>query len=272
MDRGDDGADPGAADEGAAWSGRDGPGGGGADPDRGPDRPGDGSQSGDDEGPPLTLGRVLRAEEGVAVFVREAVTSAVAVLAVGALLFAVSGVWPPLVAVESGSMQPHLQRGDLVFVMDEQRFAPDYATRETGVVTYQVGREHGYRSFGSYGDVIVYHPNGNPDRKPIIHRARFWVEEGENWLSEANSSYVSGSTCASVANCPAPNAGFMTKGDNPVTNDYYDQTAGLSRPVKPSWIEGTAEVSIPWLGYVRLTFAEVRAGHQAPLLGLAGAA
>lgn len=241
-------------------------------PPVGSDRDGN-ENGGEDSGTVRTvLSRILHADEGLAVFVREVVTSALAVLAVGALLFAISGVWPPLVAVESGSMQPHLQRGDLVFVMDEDRFAPEYATKHTGVVTYQVGKKHGYRSFGSYGDVIVYHPNGNPDRKPIIHRARFWVEEGENWLEEANSSYVSGSTCAAVPNCPAPNAGFMTKGDNPVTNDYYDQTAGLSRPVKPAWIEGTAEISIPWLGYVRLTFAEVRAGHQAPLLGIARAA
>lgn len=33
---------------------------------------------------------------------------------VAATLFAVSGVWPPMVAVESGSMAPSLRTGDLV--------------------------------------------------------------------------------------------------------------------------------------------------------------
>ena len=46
------------------------------------------------------------------------------VFLVGAVLFAVAGVWPPVVAVESASMQPNLDRGDLVFVTG---VAPDGA-------------------------------------------------------------------------------------------------------------------------------------------------
>jgi len=38
-----------------------------------------------------------------------------------------------------------------------------------------------------------------------------------------------------------------------VTNDYYDQVKGISEPVRPSWIKGTAEYRIPYLGWVRLT-------------------
>lgn len=47
-------------------------------------------------------------------FARDALSTVAVVVAVGAVLFAVSGVWPPMVAVESGSMQPTLERGDLV--------------------------------------------------------------------------------------------------------------------------------------------------------------
>lgn len=217
------------------------------------------------DGPVAAIRWLFATDHGAVVFAREVLLSALAVAAVGMLLFAISGVWPPMVAVESGSMEPHMERGDLVFVMEETRLAPDYATGETGVVPYQVGIETDYQSFGSYGDVIVYHPNGDPARKPVIHRTRFWVEEGENWYERANPDYVEGDDCSGIPNCPAPHAGFITKGDNPETNDYYDQTRGISEPVKPAWIEGTAEIKIPWLGWVRLTFAEARAASLAAL-------
>ncbi|MFB6117417.1 S26 family signal peptidase [Halosegnis sp.] len=191
-------------------------------------------------------------EHPAVVYVREVTTSVAAVLAVGLLLFAVSGVWPPMVAVESGSMEPNMGVGELVFVMDEQRLKPDAAHANTGVVTYQAGREAGYRKFSSYGDVIIYRPD-NRSGTPVIHRARFWVAEGENWYDKAEPAHIGNAdSCAELRNCPAPHAGFVTKGDNPATNGEYDQVTGLSEPVKPSWIVGTAEFGIPGLGYVKL--------------------
>lgn len=198
-------------------------------------------------------------------FVREVLSSAGVVLLVGLVLFGVSGVWPPLVAVESGSMEPHLHRGDLVFVMDASRFVPDAAVEGTGVVTYQNARAVEYRTFGDYGDVIVFDPpaDGGP---PIIHRARFWVDEGENWYDRANPKYIRADRCGDspdrhLQNCPAPHGGFITLGD---ANPVYDQVSGISGPVKPSWVKGTAEVRIPYLGYVRLKYSEFVAGFVAP--------
>ena len=196
----------------------------------------------------------LHTDNDVVLFLREAGSSALAVGMVGMLLFAVSGVWPPLVAVESGSMQPNMEKGDLVFVMEEHRFSPEYATGETGVVTARTGTDQNFRKFGGPGDVIVYQPDGNDRQTPVIHRVRFWVNDGENWYAKADERYVAGAdNCEELRNCPAPHAGFITKGDNAVTNDYYDQAKGISEPVKPSWVEGTAEYRIPWLGWVRLT-------------------
>jgi len=197
----------------------------------------------------------LRTEQPTVAFVREVVGSVLGVVLVGLLLFAISGIWPPMVAVESGSMQPHMYRGDLVFIMEPHRLSPSYATDGTGVVTYQVAAAHdGYRKFGDYGDVIVYRANGG-DGTPVIHRARFWVSKGENWVPRANPNYLPARTCSVVPNCPAPHAGFITKGDH---NDRYDQVAGISGPVRPSWVKGTAEFRIPWLGYVRLYFSELQ--------------
>ena len=207
------------------------------------------------KGPKGWLRWFLTTERSGPRFVRDFVSSVLAVLLVGALLFGVSGVWPPMVAVESGSMEPHMHRGDLVFVMDEHRLVPQRATGDTGVVTYRSAAEGTYRQFGDFGDVIVYRPDGGGGT-PIIHRARFWVNQSENWYSKADPAWVTGGTCDEIANCPAPHAGFITKGDN---NGLYDQVSGISGPVRPRWIRGTAEVRIPWLGDVRLHFVSIRA-------------
>ncbi len=193
--------------------------------------------------------------------IRDIGSSVLTVALIGLVLFAVSGVWPPLVAVESGSMEPHMHKNDLVFIVDEHRYAPGGAIDGTGVVTHQQAmRNEGYWSFGDYGNVIVYQPYGSDRRTPIIHRAMFYVEDGENWYDRANKSYLDGAdSCGEIANnaCPAPYAGFITKGDNQVTNDHYDQIGGQSNIVRPEWIQGKAKVRIPFLGWVRLQFAQL---------------
>ena len=185
--------------------------------------------------------------EGVT-FLREIATSVIYVSLIGLLLFGVSGVWPPMVAVESGSMQPHMSKGDLVVVSEPGRYAPEGAYGETGVLPYTHARQTKYTKFGSSGSVVVYSP---PDEAgpPIIHRARFRVEEGENWYDRADSEYINADNCRELLHCPAPHSGFITKGDN---NAGYDQSLGLSPPVKPAWIVGIAHVRVPYLGCVRL--------------------
>ena len=199
------------------------------------------------------LDRFLHDDHGPFLFLREVLSSVGAVVAVGLVLFAVSGVWPPMVAVESGSMEPHMTRGDLVFITNEGRYMPNDATFEdTGVVTAARGEEVGYRSFGGYGSVVVYDSPGRFG-PPIIHRARFWVEGGENWYDEANPEYLNADNCQELSNCPAPHAGFITKGD---ANPSYDQAMDISKPVKPEWINGVARVKVPFLGWIRLLFSE----------------
>ena len=201
---------------------------------------------------------VILTDQPTVEFLREVFVSVLGVVLVGALLFGASGIWPPMVAVESGSMEPHMYRGDLVFVMEEHRLSPEFAVGSTGVVTHQVAADRDtYRKFGNYGDVIVFEANGGR-ATPVIHRAMFWVDDGENWASRADPAYVSSTNCDDLPNCPAPHAGFVTKGDN---NDRYDQVAGITGPVRPAWVRGTAEFRIPWLGYVRLSFTDVNPGR-----------
>lgn len=203
------------------------------------------------------LGRFLTAESGALMFLREVLSSAGAVVAVGLLLFAVSGVWPPMVAVESGSMEPHMSKGDLVFITEPGQLAPDdrLTHGNTGVVTYRAGAGAGYETFGSYGSVVVYEPPAGQG-PPIIHRTRFYVESGENWYDRADEDHVDADSCEALANCPAPHGGFITKGD---ANARYDQANGISAagPVKPSWVVGVGRVRVPYLGWIRLSVSGV---------------
>ncbi|MCL7413101.1 MAG: signal peptidase I [ANME-2 cluster archaeon] len=133
----------------------------------------------------------------------------------------------PAVAVESGSMLPNIGIGDVVLIQSIDR---------TEIISYTQGSASGYKSFDNYGDVILYHKFGNTTYTPIIHRAMYWVDEGEPmWIGGP----------------PAPHAGYITKGDN---NRDIDQVASTSRlqPVKKEWIIGVARWHIPWVGYLSL--------------------
>ena len=211
----------------------------------------------------------LRTNNTVVVTIRDVAVSVAVVGLVALLLLGVSGVWPPLVAVESGSMEPNIKAGDLVFVTAPDRFVAEGATGDTGIVTAQDGADRGHESFGGPGDVIVFEPNGDPHATPIIHRAEFWVEEGDNWVEDrADPAYLTESSCEANAHCPAPHDGFVTKGD---ANAQYDQSAGGadSAVVAPEWVVGSAEWRIPWLGQVRLTVDAIL-GHSAPIQVLEG--
>ncbi|MDP2767423.1 MAG: S26 family signal peptidase [Candidatus Methanoperedens sp.] len=141
------------------------------------------------------------------------------------------GLYSPMVAVESGSMIPHIQIGDIIFVEGIDR---------TQIITYEKGKEMGYSSFDDYGDVILYRPYGREGVTPIIHRARYYVDMGEPMWA---------------GGLPAPHAGYITKGDNTKTNPAYDQQGSISylQPVKKEWVIGVARFyRVPVLGYVSL--------------------
>jgi len=98
-------------------------------------------------------------------------------------LYLLCGTWPAVVTIESESMVPHMNVGDLVVLVQKDRFGELQAWNEA--------KTTGYQKFGDYGDVIIYRPNGIADfwssvgvlplsqQHPIIHRAMTWVDEGE---------------------------------------------------------------------------------------------
>lgn len=206
----------------------------------------------------------LNSDDGAVVVTRDIASSVAIVAVIGLLLFGISGVWPPLVAVESGSMEPNMERGDLIFIVDDDRFVGDDPIEGTGIVTAESGLENGHERFGESGDVIIFRPDGDDHRTPVIHRAHFWVEEDENWIDRADEDFVGDATCDDVQTCPANHAGFVTKGD---ANSGYDQYQSGARTdvVKDEWVTGKAIVRIPWLGHIRLIFDTILGGMFVPL-------
>ena len=183
---------------------------------------------------------------------RDLLVSLLIVALIAGLLFGIAGVWPPLVAVESDSMERQIMTGDLVFVVDAERYAHDAAIENTGVVPADVAGDVEYERFDRPGDVIIFMPNGDDSATPIIHRAHYWVDEGENWYDRADPDRVgSADDCDELEHCPAPHAGFITHGDN---NAFYDQVQADSGPVKPEWVISRAHRRVPLLGRIRLLF------------------
>lgn len=163
---------------------------------------------------------------------------AIALLA--ALGVAAIGAWPPLVAVESGSMAPGVERGDMVVVA-----APDRVPWGDGVVGS--AEADAPERFESAGDVVVFSSPDAPNR-PILHRVAFAVTAGEDWTERADPARLD-AECADLRSCPAAHDGYVTYGD---ANDAYDQSAGIAPVVREEWIHAKAVASIPSVGYLRI--------------------
>jgi signal peptidase I len=178
------------------------------------------------------------------------------------LLFLICGTWPAVVTIESGSMIPHMNIGDLVVVVEKDRFGT--------LQTWDDGKKSGYQKFGDYGDVIIYRPNGVTDmwasvgvlplskQHPIIHRAMTWVDAGEPLPSYLNlyrgsvtpTEYlplsVSGETATGYQVLTPTNTAGVLPNFTPGTSDVTMKTP-LGNYVLP------ADAVVKNAGYVRNT-------------------
>jgi signal peptidase len=161
-------------------------------------------------------------------FIKDVIFSLAVVAVVAIALYLYAGMWPPMVSVNGVSMLPHLETGDLIFIQGLDR---------GNVSTYDSSVNTSYSTFGEPGNVIVYEPYGNPSLPLVIHRAMYWVNQGDPMWAGGP---------------PAPWGGYITLGDN--NKGIYDQEAYsicYEQPVKPSWILGIARYKVPYLGYLR---------------------
>ena len=113
-----------------------------------------------------------------------------------ASLFAFTQNWPPIYVVESMSMQHGdadqlglINTGDLVLA---QHIDP------ANVQPYIPSVSSGYTTYGEYGDVVLYHPNGDTSQAPIIHRALVYVDYNPDRTYSIPS--LNGLPCGSAPN------------------------------------------------------------------------
>ncbi len=161
---------------------------------------------------------------------------------VALVLFLICGTWPAIVAIESKSMDPHMKMGDLVVVVQKDRYG--------AFQTWDQGFASTYEKFGDYGDVIIYKPNGMTTVHPIIHRAIIFTA-GEP-LSSLRGSKLN-------KNYSAPHPGYITWGDNNLNPDQFSSlnNIGAVEPVRDEWIVGKAFFSVPLVGYLPLHVVEL---------------
>jgi len=130
--------------------------------------------------------------------------------------------------------------------------------------------------YGEPGDVIIYRPNGDPTATPIIHRAITHVKAkqvgGETYYDvkwwngtltfKASSGIVIREPSKGISinwHPPAngPREGYLTKGDNPITNTQIDQETSISRygAVDFRHVQGVARLELPWFGLIKLAIS-----------------
>lgn len=204
--------------------------------------------------------------------VQDVVVALVVVAIVLGSLWLYGGRWPPMVVVESESMQ-HSDTLSFIHVIDTGDLTLVRTLEKAGSVTTWVeGRDTDYRTYGEFGDVIIYHKNGLTSTTPIIHRAivRIVYNEtgggfdvpslGNIWnnknffVIQGFTSYHSGraETIDLVINTSvilnnfarnggAPHGGIVTKGDHNREVDQYSLPAWTGPGVPPAGISKLVE-------------------------------
>ena len=197
--------------------------------------------------------------------------------------FLYSGNWPPMVVIESGSMEhdnnplyseprfTHLgiiDTGDLVVVKKAEK---------QDITTYLEGKKKDYKKYGDYGDVIVYYKNGIRESNgqpvtPVIHRAMAWVDvvDKENktyYIPEIQLADIGLSGGAKIKNLQ--NSGYITKGDStgnphPDQLTHFDINGAVVQPVDPDWVVGVARGELPLFGLIKLRFTQPENYERAP--------
>ena len=168
---------------------------------------------------------------------RDAVWLVAVVGGIALALYLICGTWPAVVTIESKSMDPHMKIGDLVIVVQKDRYG--------AFQTWLDGTTSGYTKYDEYGDVIIYKPNGLTNVHPIIHRAIQYVDSAP--VTEIKGRQL-------IGNYTPPHPGYITWGDNNPAPDQGLSYPGIGvvEPVKEEWIVGKALFAIPLVGYLPL--------------------
>ncbi len=220
---------------------------------------------------------------------KDVLVSLIILIIILGILFVYSGRWPPLVVIESSSMSHDagnppdsqlgvIDTGDIVIVKE---------TAKDDITTYVEGKADGHKTYGQYGDVLIYKALGR-EETPIIHRPILYLkyddgyfdvpslkdlEYGEDWSIEndvttgtekwndlSGTLYIHdyGYADKEVKIELNPllkyaHSGYITMGDHNPKIDQNPNDPICPEPVKEGWIEGKARGELPWFGILKLT-------------------
>ena len=205
----------------------------------------------------------------------------VVVLAGFLYINATSGLDSPLSVIMSSSMQ-HDNDQSQIGIIDTGDVMIIKSPEKTTIHSYVEGTIDGYRSFGDYGSVIIY--NRGDDVNPVIHRAIVWLDYNARgswsiptlahynglWSCTSGTDYMnlsgtltftditkSAKTVSINLDSLKKQSGYLTMGDNPETNRYFDQGAGIiNYPIGGDDIKAVAMYEIPWMGVIKVYMTE----------------
>lgn len=162
----------------------------------------------EEEGKPLRMAALEILKDVIIAFI-------IVMIIIGGI-YIYTGNWPPVVVVESKSMQHSdtesflgvIDTGDLVLVKRIES--------ESDVIPYMEGKRVGHETYSGYGDVLIYNKNGYKDITPVIHRAIIRLELNET----TNNSF-------DIPELKHHNFGlveewYVTTGGSAIVNRWYD--------------------------------------------------
>jgi signal peptidase I len=174
------------------------------------------------------------------------------------LLYLICGTWPAVVTIESGSMIPNMNIGDLVVVVQKDRFGE--------LQTWSEGNISGYKKFGDFGDVIIYRPNGITDmwasvgllplskQHPIIHRAMSWTDAGQPVPTYLNPYRGKATPAGYLSLTPGREdaSGFriLSAGPDPAPGNYSVSPKDITMQMPQGNFILPADTLVPDRGYV----------------------
>lgn len=182
----------------------------------------------------------------------------------------------PLSVIMSSSMQ-HDNYQSEIGVIDTGDVMVVQNPSKADIQSYTEAIFTGYKTFGDYGSVLIY--ERGDDVNPVIHRAIVWLQYNGNgtwsapslqnyktWTCTGSTDYRSLSGTLTFSDITQSHkevsinldslgkqSGYLTMGDNPETNKYFDQAVGIiSHPVGTDEIRSVALIELPWLGVIKV--------------------
>ena len=223
-------------------------------------------------------------EDGHYTIVHDVIVAVVVVMIIVVGIYGYTNTWPPVVVVESGSMQHDIDEGSLGVIDTGDIVMVKKVDSIDDITPWSVGKNKDYKTYGEYGDVIIYDKNGEGGT-PVIHRAIVFIRHNEtvggvhyfdvpewNIFHERKIEYQIEELNFEINYTPPRgHDGYLTKGDNVFTNKKIDQESGISdvngrvvEQVSIEWVIGVARGEVPWFGLIKLYLTDNPGWDAAP--------